>query len=250
MDGSGVDGSGDRRAAQVADVAEVPARAWPLLGTLVLLFAVSVLNNAAAPGLYVLWACLGIAGLALLARADGLSRQDWGLGRVSRRAALAAAACAAVIALGMLVGTQLPGIAEAYRDERVVGMGGGGVAFATLVRVPLGTAFLEEMAFRGVLLAMLMRRYGLARAVAGSSVAFGVWHLIPALGLASGNAALGSVLGSHALVSAAVGMLAAGLVGAFLCLLRIRYDHLVVPWAAHATANGMAYLLAWAMLRP
>jgi membrane protease YdiL (CAAX protease family) len=213
-----------------------------------LLFTVSVLNNAAAPGLYVLWACIGIAGLALLARADGLSREDWGLGPVTGRAALAAIACAAVIALGMLVGTQLPGIDEAYRDERVVGMGAGGVAFAALVRVPLGTAFLEEMAFRGVLLAMLMRRYGLVRGVAGSCVAFGVWHLIPALGLASGNAALGSVLGPHVLVSAGAGMLAAGLVGALLCLLRLRYDHLVVPWAVHATANSLAYLLAWFML--
>ncbi len=224
-------------------------RPSPLLGTLGLLAALSLMNNVVAPGLYLLWACAGIVGLVLLARSDGLSRRDWGFGPVPRRAAVAAAGFAAVIALGVLVGTQLPGIAEAYRDERVVGMTGGQVAFAALVRVPVGTALLEEIAFRGVLLAMLARRYGLARGVVGSSAAFGVWHLLPALGLAAGNPALGAVLGPGAVVSAMVGILAAGSVGAFLCLLRIRYDHLVVPLAVHATANGLAYLLAWLVLR-
>jgi membrane protease YdiL (CAAX protease family) len=217
--------------------------------TIALLVAVSVLNNAAAPDLYVLWACVAIVGLVLLARADGLCRRDWGFGPVTGRAARAAAALAGVTALAMLVGTQLPGVATAYEDERVAGMGAGEVAFAALIRVPLGTAFLEELAFRGVLLAMLTRRHGTAWGVAGSSVAFGAWHLLPSLGLAAGNAAIGSALGTHHLVAAALGMVAAGLAGAFLCLLRIRYDHLSAPLAVHVTANSAAYLLAWLMLR-
>jgi membrane protease YdiL (CAAX protease family) len=241
-----VDGSDDRRQGRGAQAA---ARRWPLLATLGLLLAVSLLNNAVAPGLYVAWAIAGILGLVLLARADGLSRRDWGFGPVTRRAARAAAGFAAIIALGMLVGTQLPGIDEAYRDERVVGMSGWEVAFAALVRVPIGTALLEEVAFRGILLAMLARRYGLARGIAGSSLAFGVWHLLPALGLSAGNAALGAALGPSALVSALIGIAAASAVGAFLCILRVRYDHLVVPLAMHATANGLAYLLAWLVLR-
>ena len=248
-----MDGTDDQQAAQAAQgaqAAQASARSWPLLGALALLAGVNVLNNAAAPDLYLLWACVAIVGLALLARADGLTRRDWGLGPVTGTAARATAVLAAVTAIVMLVGTQLPGVADAYRDERVVGMGGAEVAFAAFVRVPVGTAFLEEMAFRGVLLAMLTRRYGLARGVAGSCLAFGAWHLFPAVGLTAGNAALGSALGSHSLVSVAVGMVAAGLAGAFLCLLRIRYDHLIAPLAVHATANSLAYLLAWIMLRP
>jgi membrane protease YdiL (CAAX protease family) len=229
---------------------QAAARRWPLFGVLALLLVVSVLNNAVAPGLYLVWACAGILGLILLARADGLSRRDWGFGPVTRRAALAAAGFAAVIALGMLVGTQLPGIDQAYRDERVVGMTGGEVLFAALVRVPIGTALIEEVAFRGVLLVMLARRYGLVRGVIGASLAFGVWHLLPALGLTAGNQALGAALGPSALVSVVIGIVAASLVGAFLCAVRIRYDHLVVPLAMHATANCLAYLLAWLVLRP
>jgi membrane protease YdiL (CAAX protease family) len=242
--GAGVDGSDDGRAARVA------ARPWPLLGALVLLAAVNVLNNVADPSRYVLWACLAIAGLALLARADGLRRQDWGMGPVSRRAARAAAVLVAVTAAAMIVGTQLPGISSAYLDDRVAGMDVGELAFVALVRVPVGTALLEEVAFRGVLLAMLVRRFGTAWGVAGASAAFGAWHLVPALGIASANEALGSAFGVHTVVAAWVAMVAAGLAGVFLCLLRLRYDHLVAPLAVHMTANSLAYVLAWLMVRP
>jgi CAAX protease family protein len=225
------------------------ARPGPLLGVLAILALVTLLNNVVARGAYLLWGCLAIAALALLARADGLRRQDWGLGRLTARAAWAAAGFAAATAAAMLVGTQLPGFASAYLDERVAGISAGEVAFAALVRVPVGTALLEEVAFRGVLLAMLARRYGTGWGVAGSSVAFGIWHLLPSLALV-GNEAIGSAAGAHPVAASVVAMTAAGLAGAFLCLLRIRYDHLVVPVAMHATANSLAYLLAWVMMRP
>jgi membrane protease YdiL (CAAX protease family) len=231
------------------DAAVGATRQWPLVGVLVLLAAANLLNNVAAPDLYLLWACLAIVGLALLASADGLHRRDWGLGAIDRRAALAGVVLAAVTVGVMLAGTRLPGISSAYLDERVVGMNAGQLAFAALVRAPVGTAFFEEVAFRGVLLAMLARRFGLGWGVAGSSLAFGVWHVAPALGIAAGNAAVGSVLGESPRWAAAAGVAAAALAGALLCLLRIRYDHLIAPLAVHATANSLAYLLAWLMTR-
>jgi membrane protease YdiL (CAAX protease family) len=79
-------------------------------------------------------------------------------------------------------------------------------------------------------------------------VAFGIWHLLPSLDLAAGNAAIGSTLGAYPLASAGIAMVAAGLAGAFLCLLRIRYDHLIAPLAVHVTTNSVGYLLAWLML--
>jgi membrane protease YdiL (CAAX protease family) len=225
------------------------ARAWPLLGSLALLAVVNLLNNLIAPGQYVLWAGLGVVGLAMLARADGLTGGEWGIGPVPPRAARAALALAGATAAVLLAGTQLPGVAEAYADERVTGMSAAQVAGAVLVRVPLGTALLEELAFRGVLLAMLARRHGTGRAVLGSSAAFAVWHLAPALGLAAGNAAVGSALGAHPAAATSVAVLAAGVAGAVLCGLRIRYDHVIVPWSVHVTANSGAYLLAWLMAR-
>jgi membrane protease YdiL (CAAX protease family) len=242
--GAGVDGSRDRTAVTGA------IRPWPLIGTIGLLGVVNLLNNVVAPDLYVLSACLAIVGLALLARADGLHRSDWGLGPVSRRAAVAALLLVAATAAVMLIGTQLGGVELAYRDQRVAGMSAGQVAFAALVRAPVGTALLEEVAFRGVLLAMLARRFGAVWGIAGSSLAFGVWHVVPSLGLAAGNAAIGSAVGGLAAWAPVIGVIAAGLAGTFLCLLRIRYDHLVAPLAVHATSNSLAYLLAWLMLAP
>jgi membrane protease YdiL (CAAX protease family) len=114
----------------------------------------------------------------------------------------------------------------------------------------VGTALLEEVAFRGVLLAMLTRRLGVAWGIAGSSLGFGLWHVVPSMDLATANAAVGSVVGGLAAWAPVIGMVAAGLAGGFLCLLRIRYDHLVAPLAVHATSNGLAYLLAWLMMQP
>ena len=238
-----MDGTDGRQAPRAA------TRSWPLLGTLALLVSVTLLNNAAAPDLYLLWACGAIGGLVLLARADGLQRRDWGFGPVTGRATRAAAVLAGVTATAMLVGTQLPGVATAYEDDRVAGMSAGQVAFAALIRVPVGTALVEELAFRGVLLAMLTRRYGIGWGVAGSSVAFGAWHLLPSLDLATGNAAIGSALGTHPLAAAGIAMVAASLAGAFLCLLRIKYDHVIAPLAVHVTTNSVGYLLAWLMLK-
>lgn len=222
-----------------------PLRAWPLVAAVLLLVAVMLLNNVLAPGQYLLWGVLGIAGLVLLARADGLRPPQWGFGPVTRRAAAATAVLALVTAAVMLIGTQLPGVSGAYLDERVADLSAGQVAFAAFVRAPVGTALLEEVAFRGVLLAMLAQRIGLACGVAASSAAFGAWHLVPALGLAAGNAAIGAALGSQPTWVAVAAIVAAGLAGAFLCLLRIRFDHLIVPLTVHATATSLGYLLAW-----
>ncbi len=219
--------------------------AGPLVAALVLLAVTNILGNVVAPGLYLLWALLAVVGLVFLAGVDGLHPEQWGLGPVHRRAVLAALAFAAVTAVVMLLGARLPGVSSAFIDQRVSGMDGARIAFSALIRAPLGTAVFEEVAFRGVLLAMLMQRFSTAWAVAGSSAAFGVWHILPALGVAAGNAGVVSVFGADPLRAAVAGVVAAALAGAFLCLLRIRYDHLIVPVAVHATATGSGYLLAW-----
>ncbi len=226
-----------------------PTPWWPVAAVVALLIAANLLNNVIAQDRYLLWTSLGVLCLALLAKADRLRPQQWGVGRVQRRAAIAAASFAAVTAGVMLLGTQIPALTSAFIDERAAGLSAQQVAFAAAVRAPLGTAIFEEIAFRGVLLAMLARRFGSAWAIAGSSVAFGLWHVVPALGLATGNAALGSLLGARPVVAATAASAAAGIAGAALCLVRIRYDHLIVPVAVHATATTLGYILAWLVTR-
>lgn len=222
-----------------------PARRWPLAGAVLLLVATNLVTNSVSPDWYLLWTSLSVLALVLLARADGLRRQQWGLGRVDRRAVRAALVVAAVVGAAMLVGTQLPLASEGFRDVRVADLHGWQVALNALVRVPLGTVLLEEVAFRGVLLAMLATRYGRRWAVALSSLAFGVWHVLPSWDTAATNAAVGSALGSAPLLAVVFSVVGTGLAGVLFCFLRLRYDHLVVPMALHWTTNGLGYLLAW-----
>ena len=64
--------------------------------------------------------------------------------------------------------------------------GGGGLGrvalWRVLVVIPLGTVLPEELAFRGLLLALLGRRYGVVAGILLSSGLFGLWHVVPSLG--------------------------------------------------------------------
>ena len=72
---------------------------------------------------------------------------------------------------------------------------GGRLMFQALIEVPFGTVLFEEIAFRSVLLSMLIRREGLVFGVIVSSLLFGLWHILPSIGTHEQNPALGSVVG-------------------------------------------------------
>jgi hypothetical protein len=114
--------------------------------------------------------------------------------------------------------------------------------------IPLGTALLEEIVFRGVLYAVLARRTTVWRAALASSIVFGLWHVAPTISSAQGNDITehASVLGIAALViGMVIAMAAAGMVFSWL---RIRSRSLVAPFVLHAGVNGTAFALAWAVV--
>src|SRR4029450_7903746 len=99
----------------------------------------------------------------------------------------------------------LPPTRQAFADTRATSLSGAALLWHLLVRIPLGTALLEEVAFRGVVYAMVERRRGVRGGgvgsavrlgVVGSSLLFGLWHVLPSLGLRRANAAVADVLGS------------------------------------------------------
>lgn len=151
---------------------------------LTVLVAANLLNNWLAPGAYVPTCVAAAAALLLIARWDGLTRADLGLDTVAMYQGLrwSAVLVGAVLAV-FLVGLALPVTREAFEDERAAGLTVGELLWRVLVRVPVGTVLLEEIAFRGVLWAMVRRRRGTAWATAVSSVLFGLWHVLPSRGL-------------------------------------------------------------------
>lgn len=133
-------------------------------------------------------------------------------------------------------------------DERVGGMRGGGLAWYVLVRIPIGTALVEETVFRGVLFAA-WRVAGASDVVAAicASVAFGLWHIQPTVIALRMNTPLASRNNVRAAVIGAV--LLTTVAGVGLTSLRLWSGGLVAPIVLHAGINSVGALAAVAAAR-
>ena len=139
----------------------------------------------------------------------------------------------------------MPATRDFLADPRVAGVGVPELAYRTLVRIPLGTALFEEVAFRGVLYGLWLRARGLRSAVVGSSVVFGLWHIAPTLELLQssdridhpGLMALAFIGGIAATGAGGGGLLFAGL--------RWKTGGVYGPALAHGLINALATLAAY-----
>jgi membrane protease YdiL (CAAX protease family) len=178
------------------------------------------------------------AGLYLLASGPlELDAGSLGLTHLAEGEVAAAVGAGAALTLPLFVALLHGRASSALADERVRGLWGGRLVYQALVRVPLGTAVLEELAFRGVLLA-LWADMGDVHAVVASSVAFGLWHISPTITLVRANhpdaarrRTVTTVIGAVAIATGA-GIVLAGLM--------LASDSLYVPFALHATVNSLA----------
>jgi membrane protease YdiL (CAAX protease family) len=119
------------------------------------------------------------------------------------------------------------------------------VLVAALVIVPLGTVLAEELAFRGVLWALLRRRHGERAATVLSSVLFGLWHVLPALGGGAANEAATGALGAGpvgTLARVAGTVLVTAVGGTVFCWLRVRSGSLLASTLLHWALNGLGLL--------
>jgi membrane protease YdiL (CAAX protease family) len=217
------------------------------------LAAVQVWGNRLTAGWYVPLCAATTAVLLLIAWWDGLTWADLGLGAACARRGLRwGLVLVGAVLVVYLLGLALPFTRDAFQDERAAGLTSEQLVFRVLVRVPLGTVLLEEIAFRGVLWGMVVRRRGPTWATASSSVLFGLWHVEPARGLTRANAAAEAIFGSGrtgVALSVAAAVVGAALVGVLFCELRRRSGSLIPPVALHCALNSAGYALAWAVAR-
>lgn len=207
--------------------------------TLLVTVVWNVVGNLWLPWAWYVPANLAVAGLLIvLARragldwpALGLARADLGRGLVV--GLLAMVAVGAVIALGLIV----PPIEEVLRDETVRDASTAERWFVPLVRIPLGTAVFEEVLFRSVLLGALLATMRTWKAVAVSSVLFGLWHVVPAWETTDAGvlATVGAVIGT--VVVTTIG-------GVLFAVLRTWSRSVVAPILAHTATNSFAYAAA------
>jgi CAAX protease family protein len=147
------------------------------------------------------------------------------------------------------VAALLPGVSEAFEDRRV----GGGTTtllYHAMVRIPLGTVLLEELAFRGALPAVLVREWSTLRAYTVSSLLFGLWHVLPAWSIGDVNPVLDDIFGDGWVGQAAgvvTAVAATFLGGMWLSLIRLGANSLLAPILAHVATNSLGYIFAWSM---
>lgn len=229
-------------------------RRWYAVAAVLCLLALSnVMSNRVLPGwAYVPWN-FGMAVVLVLVAwwahhgpvAIGLGIRHWhrpvGVGL------LLAAATALVFTIGMV----LPATREAFLDSRAADSGVGTMLYQVLVRIPLGTVVLEEVAFRGVLPALfgaapaLRWRWG---PVLGTSLVFGLWHILPSIGLATGNAAVADVLGRDQLVTTLLAVASMVLAGTMMCGLAWIGKGIKTTMLLHWATNSLGFVAAWLVL--
>lgn len=212
--------------------------------------AFQVARGAVVPSGVHLWWNLGF-GLAVtvIGLVAGLRTADLGLERRTLRSGLVWGGVCWGIAVAVFGLVALaPWTRGVYDDHRAV-VPTGTMLWKVLVVIPLGTALMEELVFRGVILGAASRVTTTVRAVLVSAVAFGLWHVQPTLGSLSRNA---TTDGAH---GAAVGAIVVGIVAAMtgaglvLAWLRLRSGSLLAPFLAHWGVNATAFLVAWLVAR-
>ncbi|WP_433222721.1 CPBP family glutamic-type intramembrane protease [Microtetraspora malaysiensis] len=95
------------------------------------------------------------------------------------------------MAAAYAAGVVLPRTRPLFLDERALALSRARLLEEALVQVPIGTVLLEEVAFRGVLPALLGRSLPAGTAGVAAAASFGLWHVLPAIDMVRANPALG-----------------------------------------------------------
>jgi membrane protease YdiL (CAAX protease family) len=185
-------------------------------------------------------AALAAAALSGLTHADlGLGRGRWLPGRLGYR-------LAGTVTAGWLLIAAVPAARPLLGDKRIAALDGRAAAYQALIRIPVGTALWEEIAFRGVLQAALRRVMPKATAIAVTSCVFGVWHIRPTLQALRANGQAGTRGRAVAGVTAGVAATTAG--GVLFSWLRERSGSVTAPILLHVATNSGGLITALAVM--
>jgi CAAX protease family protein len=182
----------------------------------------------------------------LAARLLNLDAGDLGLRRDSalRGVVIGALAGGAIATIGVAVLRLAPaiiGISVVYGPLLTVS--DDQLARHIALFLPLGAVIPEEVAFRGTLLAGLVRGMGIRAGVAASAVTFAAWHVVVGL-VTMYDTSLGQ--GALLWVVASIGALVVLFVGGvIMAALRLVTGSLATPIAAHWIFNAVILVGLW-----
>lgn len=217
------------------------------------LVVVNLLNNKWATRHYLMICFIATISLIAVARIFGLSWEALGLARSTWLSGLYwSAAVFGAVVLFYVIAASLPVTRKGFSDKRAAEQGWTSVLYESTIRIPFGTALLEETAFRSVLLAVVADGWGWAWGVVISSIVFGFWHVLPAFEFHENNEAAAGVLGNGwraKATSVVLTVLGTAAAGVGFCVLRGLSDSLFPPMVLHAALNGIGLAVTWAFAR-
>ncbi|MCB1271400.1 MAG: CPBP family intramembrane metalloprotease [Microthrixaceae bacterium] len=230
-------------------------RAFGPLGVVLgVLLASNLVANLVVPDwAYVPWnMAVTVVVVSIAIRRDGESTASMGLSRRRLGAGLAlGGAVSAVLAAVMVAGLLIPATRDVFMDDRA-DVPFWEMAYKVFIEVPLGTVLLEEVAFRGVLPAMVAKRVehgprSQLTADAVAAVLFGLWHILPSLSLGDANDEIAQGVDPLALQvgGVVVSVVVTAVVAMGLSWMRNRSDSVAAPAVLHATSNSLGSALAW-----
>ena len=234
----------------MANLDEAERTRWrnTVVGAVALLVLSNVMANRVIPNwMYVPWNVSVALVLSWIALHE-VTREQMGFTKW-RSGLLWGGALFGATALVLLVGLALPATRDMFDDKRVTDSVWAWLYHAFL-RIPVGTAFMEETAFRAVLPALFAVRWGVLRGCIAASALFGLWHVLPSLGLHKANATVTDLLGTGAVatvVTVALAVAGTAITGLVWCWIRYRSGSILATILGHVATNSVAYTIAfWA----
>lgn len=210
---------------------------------IILILLYSTVLGRLVPKKYHLYLNIGIAAVAItLGLAFGLSLENMGLALDRILPGIYwAFIVSVVIIVSMLIISTIPILRRFFLGDNLSHANGKFIAFEAAVRIPLGTALVEEILFRGVLLGLLLQHHSKIEALLISAAIFGLWHIFPTMDSLKSNITAAKVIANK--TPRAAGSIAGVVVitfiaGLFFGWLKILANSIVSPWLVHWSINA------------
>lgn len=178
------------------------------------------------------------AGVYGAARASGASTQALGSSAAGVvRGARWGMAGAALVGASVVAASRHETTRHLFADERAASAN---TLYETMVRIPLGTVIVEELAFRSVL-PELLDGPGRRRVSFGSAALFGLWHILPTRNALDINGIEDRAIRCRAIAG---GIAATTIAGGVLDAARLGSRSVVTPMLIHWSANAVSFTIA------
>ena len=163
------------------------AHLWHIAAIIAIAIYANIISNLVLDPIWHIPFQLGILGISMLiATRAGTTWTSMGLRKDrTKRGLKVGGVIIGLITLGFVIAIAaaaiFPNLRPMFENTEVVENSTAFVLVQAFIRIPIATAFYEEVLFRGVIFGMLTRRHSPLLAAVIVSLLFGLWHIAPTI---------------------------------------------------------------------